>query len=229
MPDSEFTFDFPAPATGDITDKSRLWGTYYYIKTVTPVANGVPVRDMQGTSLGIQLSRKAWCLAGVEGTLAYRKTDGTRVVLNYKGKTGDSQTSCDGFTSLTPAKVRALEKTRWGTPKGKYGDGAGGYILSPMRTLAVDKSVIPLGTAIYIPAARGVRVTLPDGTRPLHDGYFFAADVGGAIEGSHVDFFLGFTESNPFSFVTSSASGKFDAYRVTNDTTRAALRAMHRA
>ena len=226
---SEFTFDLPEPAAGDLADKSRLWGTYYYVKTVTPVADGVPVRDMQGNVLGIQLSRKAWCLAGVEGTLAYKKDDGSRVVLNYKGKTGASQTSCDGFTSLSAEKVRALEKTRWGIPKGPFGDGAGGYILAPLRTLAVDKSVIPIGTAIYIPEARGVRVTLPDGTRPLHDGYFFAADVGGAIGGQHVDFFLGFTENNPFDFVTSAASGKFDAYRVTNEDTRKTLRAMHRA
>ncbi len=228
MAASKFKFDLPEPKAGDLAEKSRLWGTYYYIKSVTPVSDGVTVRDMDGKSLGIQLTRKAWCLAGVEGTLAYKNDDREWVVLNYKGKKGESQTSCDGFTSLSPAKVRALEKVRWGTPKGKYGDGAGGYILSPMRTLAVDRSVIPLGTAIYIPQARGVRVSLPDGTRPVHDGYFFAGDVGGAIAGSHVDFFLGFTASNPFPFVTSAEGGKFDAFRVVNAETKTYLRGLHR-
>lgn len=229
MATSTLSFDLPEPATGDLDNKARLWGTYYYIKSVTPVASGVALRNMQGDSLGVQLSPKAWCLAGIEGTLAYKKADGSRVVLNYAGKTGAKQTSCDGYSSLSPAKVRALEKTRWDKPRGPYGDGSGGFILSPMRSLAVDKSEIPLGTSIYIPAARGVRIALPDGTRPKHDGYFFAADVGGAIEGTHVDFFLGFTESNPFSFVTSAASGKFDAYRVLNTTTKAYLRGLHRA
>lgn len=228
MPTAPLTFDLAEPGAGDLGIKSRLWGTYYYVKTVTPVADGVPLRDMAGTSLGIKLSRRAWCLAGVEGTLAVKNTDGSRLVLNYAGKTGASQTSCDGFTSLSPAKVRALEKTHWGNARGPYGDGSGGFILSPYRSLAVDKSIIPLGTSIYIPEARGVRVTLPDGTRPRHDGYFFAADTGGAIEGSHVDFFLGFTENNPFPFVTSAASGKFDAFPVTNATTRSYLRSLHR-
>jgi 3D (Asp-Asp-Asp) domain-containing protein len=228
MSNKDLEFQLPEPSAGDLGESTQLWGTYYYIKTVTPVASGIPLRDMNGDSLGVELSQKAWCLAGVEGTLAYENANGTRTVLNYAGRKGSSQTICDGYTSLPPAKVRALEKTRWGKPKGPYGDGANGYLLSPYRTLAVDKSVIPLGTAVYIAQARGITITLPDGSRAKHDGYFFAADVGGAISGQHVDFFLGFSESNPFPFVTSSASGKFGVVRVTNVQTVAYLKSLHR-
>ena len=228
MPAVPLPFNLPAPAPGDLDPRRRLWGTYYYVATVTPMAGGVPLRDMAGNSLGIRLSPRAWCLAGVEGTLAVRNPDGSRRVLNYAGRGADRQTNCAGFTSLSATQVRALEKTRWGAARGPYGDGSGGYILSPFRTLAVDRTVIPLGTAIYIPQARGVRVTLPDGTRPLHDGYFFAADTGGAITGSHVDFFFGFSTTNPFTFVTSNAAGLFDAHRVTNPATIATLRNLHR-
>jgi 3D (Asp-Asp-Asp) domain-containing protein len=45
------------------------------------------------------------------------------------------------------------------------------------RSIAVDPSVIPLGSRVYIPAYR-------------HDGYggwFIAQDTGGAILGAHVD------------------------------------------
>jgi 3D (Asp-Asp-Asp) domain-containing protein len=45
------------------------------------------------------------------------------------------------------------------------------------RSLAVDPSVIPLGSQVYIPSYRH------DG----HGGWFLAQDTGGAISGQHVD------------------------------------------
>jgi hypothetical protein len=61
-------------------------------------------------------------------------------------------------------------------------------------------------------------------------------DTGGAIDGTHLDFYLGFSETNPFEeradgspFVTSAASGKFQSLVVTNNTTPAYLRSIYRA
>jgi 3D (Asp-Asp-Asp) domain-containing protein len=51
---------------------------------------------------------------------------------------------------------------------------------APLRfyqSVAVDPSVIPFGSRVYIPAYRG------DG----HGGWFIAQDTGGAISGHHVD------------------------------------------
>jgi 3D (Asp-Asp-Asp) domain-containing protein len=47
------------------------------------------------------------------------------------------------------------------------------------QSIAVDPSVIPLGSRVYIPAYRH------DG----HGGWFIAQDTGGAIAGHHVDVF----------------------------------------
>lgn len=54
-----------------------------------------------------------------------------------------------------------------------------------LRSIAVDPSVIPLGSRVYIPAYR-------------HDGYggwFIAQDTGGAINGRHVDVYRSPPES----------------------------------
>src|SRR5262249_40959978 len=55
---------------------------------------------------------------------------------------------------------------------------AGGAIpLHFYQSIAVDPSVIPLGSRVYIPAYKN------DG----HGGWFIAQDTGGAINGHHVD------------------------------------------
>jgi 3D (Asp-Asp-Asp) domain-containing protein len=92
-------------------------------------------------------------------------------------------------------------------------------VLVPYRTIAVDSSQtpIPFGTVIYIPEARGKEITLPSGEVVKHDGYFFAADSGNLIKGSHIDVFSGVSTSNPFpEFVKSRSTETFTAY-VIND------------
>ena len=57
----------------------------------------------------------------------------------------------------------------------------------PMRTIAVDKTIIPRRTVIFIKETVGLK--MPDGTP--HDGYWYASDVGGAIKGQRVDLYTG--------------------------------------
>ena len=57
----------------------------------------------------------------------------------------------------------------------------------PMRTLAVDKSIIPRRTVVFIKETVGLR--MPDGK--AHDGYWYASDVGGAIKGQRIDLYTG--------------------------------------
>ncbi len=57
----------------------------------------------------------------------------------------------------------------------------------PMRTIAVDKSIIPRRTVIFIKETVGLK--MPDGGN--HDGYWYASDVGGAIKGKRVDLYTG--------------------------------------
>lgn len=57
----------------------------------------------------------------------------------------------------------------------------------PMRTIAVDKTVIPRRTVIFIKETVGL--PMPDGKS--HDGYWYASDVGGAIKGKRIDLYTG--------------------------------------
>jgi 3D (Asp-Asp-Asp) domain-containing protein len=62
-----------------------------------------------------------------------------------------------------------------------------GCTVVPMRTLAVDPTVIPRRTVVFIEETVGM--LMPDG-RP-HDGLWYATDVGGAIKGAKVDLYTG--------------------------------------
>jgi 3D (Asp-Asp-Asp) domain-containing protein len=68
-----------------------------------------------------------------------------------------------------------------------HGRGATGGPITPLRTVAVDVSVIPLGTAIYVPELAG----LPRADGSPHDGCFVAEDRGVKVVGRHVDVFTG--------------------------------------
>ena len=62
----------------------------------------------------------------------------------------------------------------------------------PMRTIAVDKTVIPRRTVLFIKETVGLK--MPDGS--THDGYWYASDTGGAIKGKRIDLFTGFSASS---------------------------------
>lgn len=68
-----------------------------------------------------------------------------------------------------------------------WGRGAAGRPITPLRTLAVDGDVIPLGTAVYLPEFDGQ--TLSGIER--HDGCFVAEDRGSRVKGQHLDIFTG--------------------------------------
>jgi 3D (Asp-Asp-Asp) domain-containing protein len=57
----------------------------------------------------------------------------------------------------------------------------------PMRTLAVDKNIIPRRTVVFIKETVGLK--MPNGE--AHDGYWYASDIGGAIKGQRVDLYTG--------------------------------------
>lgn len=74
-----------------------------------------------------------------------------------------------------------------------WGRGATGKPITPLVTVAVDSSVIPLGTPLYVPDYDGI--ARDESGRVTHDGCFVAEDRGLAVKGQHVDFFTGSTET----------------------------------
>jgi 3D (Asp-Asp-Asp) domain-containing protein len=62
-----------------------------------------------------------------------------------------------------------------------------GCPVAPMRTVAVDPSIVARHSIIFIKETAGL--LLPDGG--VHDGYWYASDIGGAIKGQKIDLFTG--------------------------------------
>lgn len=73
-----------------------------------------------------------------------------------------------------------------------WGIGAHSRPLVPFRSIATDPSVIPTGSCVYVPSWDGLQVPQVGNLGGFaHDGYFVADDVGGYINGNHVDIFVG--------------------------------------
>ena len=227
-----FVFDFPEPTEETIQAALTLWATYYYVYSAATVAGGQPLLDKAGRELGPKLTDHDFCKAAVEGTV--RVTDPARggTLYNYAGRANVAQVDCSIFFPHLEESVQvALGRTRWALASGPFGDGVEGMILIPFRTIAVDRRQLPLpyGSVVYIPQARGKEVTLPSGGVANHDGYFYAADTGGAIKENHIDVFAGTTDRNPFpEFIKSNSANTFQAFRINDPQISVALDSIHR-
>jgi 3D (Asp-Asp-Asp) domain-containing protein len=62
-----------------------------------------------------------------------------------------------------------------------------GCPVAAMRTVAVDPAIVSRHSIIFIKETVGM--PLPGGG--VHDGYWYASDVGGAIKGHRIDLFTG--------------------------------------
>lgn len=222
-------FDFPAPTIRTQGQRLTLWATHYYIHNAEAVSRGQPLLDISGKSLGVSLSVRNWCLGAVEGTIRVTGSGNPPQVFNYAGRASRSQLNCAPIVPrLPPGPRAALGKSRFERARGPFGTGTQGMILVPFRTIAVDPQTIPFGTVIYIPEARGQAIILPTGEQATHDGYFYAADTGGAIRGTHIDVFGGIERRNPFpSFVGSNASRTFTAFVINDSQIAERLKRQH--
>jgi 3D (Asp-Asp-Asp) domain-containing protein len=97
--------------------------------------------------------------------------------------------------------------------KGVGGLDSLGCKVVPMRTLAVDTSIIPKRTILFIKETVGLK--LPDGSE--HDGYWYASDVGGGVKGQHIDLYTGRNAASMkpmralnLNTITAVKVGKFD-------------------
>jgi 3D (Asp-Asp-Asp) domain-containing protein len=162
------------------TPIASLWNTYYYLAkeddypgTKNTALNSSSCQGLVDVSAAFS---DAVCIEG-----SGRLSDGR--VINYA-----STCSC-GRPCPTGGIVcySVLDKTQF-----PWGKGARSNPLVPMRSLAVDRSTIALGTTVYLREWDGYEVPSLDGVGGFtHDGCFRADDVGGAIQGPHIDIFSG--------------------------------------
>lgn len=215
-------FDFPVPRSSDLQKKEMLWGTYYYLPELKNSNGSFPLYDMKSQELGPRLSQREWCDSAMEGSVRVSFDSGEVHVYNYAGVTGDKAVDCKKYFK------HDVSRTKFRMANGPWGDGVDEFILSPTRTVATDPKVIPHGTVLYIPAARGAEVVMPNGRKIIHDGYFFAGDKGGAIKGNHIDVYIGTFKKAPFfPWIKSKESGVFEAYRVNDQSVIDRLMELH--
>lgn len=212
--------EFRLPARTWSTPAERLWATFYHTLRFKSLASGYDLLSMSGAALGPKLTKLQWCQAAMEGSVQV-SMDGVWKTYNYAGTAGSVQVDCSEFYD------HPVGRTRFTLARGPYGDGVRNYILVPFRTIAVDPDVIPYGSVLFIPAARGLKFNLSDGTERNHDGYFFAGDTGGLIHGDHIDVFIGNALRSPFPWITSNSKSK-TGYQVVPDTDlREVLKGLH--
>jgi 3D (Asp-Asp-Asp) domain-containing protein len=210
------------PSTSEKGRKFSLWATNYFLETASDIADGLPLRRLDGSALGPKLERKKWCSAAMEGSVRIISGNWSGKTFNYDGKSDEYRVNCSAFYNHPASGGVKFREAR-----GPYGDGVLTYNLVPYRSIATDRSRIPHGSAIFIPAARGITIKNPDGSTFVHDGYFFAADSGGLIKGNHIDVFTGENKESPFGFVKSTKKGVFDAWEITNPSSILKLRTLH--
>jgi 3D (Asp-Asp-Asp) domain-containing protein len=218
-----------APPKLVASEKQTLWATFYYVHEAKYAESGKPLNDADDKPTGARLANCDWCDAAVEGTVRTTDKDGKAVTLNYAKVSSVQQCDCN---ALCPKYKNFVNKkvgyTLWAPAKGEFGDGVEGYRLVPFRTIAVDKALFPIGSLLFIPEAVGIEITLPDGSKSKHDGYFFAADVGGSIKGNHIDVFFGLRTPNPFGFVGSKSSKTFTVFHLKSSPVETELAKLHK-
>ncbi|MDZ4678126.1 MAG: polysaccharide deacetylase family protein [Oligoflexia bacterium] len=160
-----FTINQTAHATTTINSGEKIgsfYSTFYYVlneKSYVP-GTDAEIKDTVGNVLA-KVSAKFKKELDIEGT---------GILLN--GKTVN-------YANVINGEVRYKYTTS------TWGMGVGDCVLTPYRTIAVDTREIPLGSTVFIPAVKGMK--LPDGS--IHDGIFKAEDIGNGIQGWHIDFF----------------------------------------
>lgn len=216
---SQSDFNLAAPKNASSLTPLTLWSTQYYIHQFLS-GGSIPIIYADGTSSNLTADTCNFCSASLEGTAYVTDSVGNVTVINFAKSADSSFVDCRACSIYANSKLNVENwgKTLWRKSEG-YGNGVNNYSLIPFRTIAVDKTVIPYGTVIYIPKVKGKTIYLPNGKTVIHDGYFFAGDTGGAIKKNHIDIFTGIFTGNPFPNVIQSSETKtFEAFIVTDKT-----------
>jgi 3D (Asp-Asp-Asp) domain-containing protein len=212
-------FALPKAATGDLK-KLTLHISQYHVVHAKPGME-VELLNIDDEPLGVGLSRGDFCTAALQGTVEV-----SGVLYSVAGKGGDSLIDC-ALPEFSCPRCAAFDlgSNRFVKLASSDGLGAKAYGLVPYRTIAVKSDGLKLGTVVYIPAARGLR--LPNGQK--HDGYFLVADFG-AMGDHQIDLYTG-TKPLQWKILGSGTarSRSVSAYVITDPQVVKPLKAAHTA
>ncbi len=157
------------------TSTGTTFDLTYYVIALRPKddANTYTIRDCNGSFL-TYASRAFRDDAIMQGTARFRTASGESRAINA----GDG---C--WISLPWSQRFGLGVTNPATGKS--------FELRPFRSIAVDRSVLTIGKWYYIKQLDGVRMPYPVSTM-VHDGCVRAVDVGSAVGGRHIDFYVAY-------------------------------------
>ncbi len=216
-------FELMAPESLDEKMAKDLWATNYYLPQIENDSGDIPLRDHEGFELGPRLSLNDWCKSSLEGSVVIKSADGSKTLYNYHVSNELSPVDCSSLFS------HDVSKTKFKISKTRFGEGILNYQLVPFRSIATDQLIIPAGTILYIPEAKGKIIPLPSGDKLIHDGYFFAVDRGGAIKDNHIDVFTGILKfTKYFNWISHDPLITFKAYIITDPEVTEFLRKIHK-
>lgn len=215
------TFQLAAPPEGALGPNLKLWGTHYHTPEVTPAAETIsaafPLIGRNGSPISAPLTHRDWCEAALQGSVSVRSGDITTAYV-FVDANGPEQANCDQWLgSLTDTVKTATRRARFMKVNHPLGCGVRNHPLAPFRTIAVDPSVIPLESVVFVPELRG-RTFRYNGRDYIHDGYLIAGDRGGAIKGRHIDVFMNEASANLLEDLFASTDTRtFKAHIVDDD------------
>jgi 3D (Asp-Asp-Asp) domain-containing protein len=70
--------------------------------------------------------------------------------------------------------------------------GYGGYIITPFKSVAIDTSIIPLGSKLYIPQLAKIDQAFFVANNLEDPCIVYAHDIGSLVKNYHIDFFVGY-------------------------------------
>lgn len=171
------TFYYVAGEADSIARASKKKQTAANDNAETELASVAPVAE---ASVTLYQGKSCAPIADVSAEFA------AQLSLQGTGKLKDGRIlNVWGPCSCAHSPCFKVTETKWGT-------GGTGRPLQPYRTVAVDPTVVKLGSLLYVPALDGK--TMP-GREPwggfIHDGCVIADDTGGGIKGNQLDLFVG--------------------------------------
>lgn len=157
------------PHTGDIkpTIHDIRWTAYF----ITPVK---PAPDSSGRAITFQsLSGKKYRYHMTSGSFKRAEVEAVASAVDPEGKKRYGYRVAAGVWKELP--------------EGSMGMGCRMNALVPLRHVAVDRRHYPYGSLIHVPSVAGKKIN----EHTIVDGWFWAADTGGAIKDKHFDLFVG--------------------------------------